>query len=240
MSDQTVLITGAAGSLGSALALECARAGYGVVMLDCDRPGLERQYDRIADAGCAEPVLYPIDLATAGPQDFEQMAEAISSEFGGLDALVHCAARFEHLTPVEHVQPEEWLLTMQVNLNAAWLLSSMCLPLLRASANGRLYFMLEDMERVGGPLWGPYGVSKHALRTLIGQFEPSCSSSGVQLLGINPGPMQTPLRSRAYHGEHPEAQPKPETVAARILQLLSGQLQPSGLFVDLPGTGAVH
>lgn len=235
-----MLLTGAAGSLGSAIALACARSGYSVVMLDRDQRGLERQYDGIVERGGTEPALFPLDLATAGPADFEQMIDAISDEFGGLDALVHCAARFEHLTPVEHVQPEEWLLTIQVNLNAAWLLSAMCLPLLRASAAGRLYFMLEDLERVGGPLWGAYGVSKHALRTLIGQFEPACTSSGVQILGINPGPLQSPLRSRAYHGEHPQAQPSPDAAAARIVQLLSGELRPSGLFVDLEELGALR
>jgi NAD(P)-dependent dehydrogenase (short-subunit alcohol dehydrogenase family) len=237
---RTVLLTGAAGSLGSALAYECARAGLSVVMLDCNQRGLERQYDRIVEQGHAEPTLFPIDLAAAGPQEFEQMVDAISAEFGGLDALVHCAARFEHLTPVEHVQPEEWLLTMQVNLNAAWLLSSLCLPLLRSADAGRLYFMLEDLEVVAGPLWGAYGVSKHALQTLVGQLEPSCRSSGVQLLGINPGPMQSSLRSRAYHGEHPQAQPPPETAAAQIMQLLLGKLLPSGLFVDLAGIRAAH
>ena len=73
-----------------------------------------------------------------------------------------------------------------MNLNAAWLLTALCLPALRMSGVGRLYFLLEDLRKVGGPLWGPYGVSKHALRALVGQLAAECQGSGIQVLGINP------------------------------------------------------
>ena len=118
MNGKTIIVTGAAGGLGSALSLVCARAGFNTVMLDCDKLGLEAAYDRITDAGLPDPALYPLDLATAGPEDFDQLLETVSTEFGGLDALVHCAARFEGLTPLEQVSPPEWLMNIQVNLNA--------------------------------------------------------------------------------------------------------------------------
>jgi NAD(P)-dependent dehydrogenase (short-subunit alcohol dehydrogenase family) len=235
----TVLITGGAGSLGSALALCCARAGYETALLDSDRRGLEALSDRLAERGLAEPLLHPLDLSTAGPDEFQATLDAIERECGGVDALVHCAVRFQGLTPLEHIQPQEWLLQLQVNLNAAWLLSALCLPRLRKSGAGRLYFMLEDLQQVGGAQWGAYGVSKHALRAMVGQLAVECQGSGVQVLGINPGPMRSPLRSRAYLAEHPAAQPEPAVVAERIMEFLSGRRQPSGVYVNLamPGAG---
>ena len=233
MGKKTVLLTGAAGSLGSALAIACAREGYLTVLLDSDRRGLERAFDRAAAEGLPAPMLHPLDLSMAGPDDFQEMLQAIERESGGLDALVHCAARFQGLAPLEHVPPEEWLLHLQVNLNAAWLLSALSLPWLRRSGAGRLYFLLEDLDKVGGPLWGPYGVSKHALRTLVGQLAAECTGSGLQVLGINPGPMRSPLRSRAYLAENPATQPEPGVAAAHIVDLLAGRRQPSGVYVDL-------
>lgn len=238
MGKTTVLITGGAGSLGSALALCCARAGYQTVLLDKDRRGLESLSDRLAEQGFAEPLLHPMDLSTAGPDDFQEALDAMERTCGGVDALVHCAARFQGLTPLEHVQPQEWLLHLQVNLNAAWLLSALCLPQLRNSGAGRLYFMLEDLQQVGGALWGPYGVSKHALSALVGQLAAECQGSGVQVLGINPGPMRSPLRSRVYLSEHPSAQPEPAAAAERIMEFLSGRRQPSGVYVHLATPGA--
>jgi NAD(P)-dependent dehydrogenase (short-subunit alcohol dehydrogenase family) len=230
---KTLLVTGAAGSLGSALSEAAAARGITVLLLDRDRRALERLYDRIVEAGSPEPVLQVTDLATAGPDDVEEILAAIRTEFGGLDALVHCAARFDALSPLEHIPPEEWLLSVQVNLNVAWLLSARCLPLLRDSGHGRLYFMLEDLDLVGGALWGPYGVCKHALQAMVGQFAEECQSAGVQVLGINPGPMQSPLRSRAYLAENPTSAPPAARAAERILQLLLSEREPSDVYVDL-------
>lgn len=232
----TVIVTGAAGALGAAMSLQAAGTGYNVVMVDCDRKGLEAAYDRIKEAGFEDPALYPLDLAGAGPDDYEDMLTAIAKEFGGLDALIHCAARFEGLTPLEQFNPSDWLMHMQVNLNSAWLLSVKALPLLRESGAGRLYFMLEDLARVEGAFWGAYGVAKHSLRALTTQLAAENSSSGVQVLGINPGPMRSALRSRAYHSENPAAQPDPEPVARRIINLISGSEVPDGIFIDL-GSG---
>jgi NAD(P)-dependent dehydrogenase (short-subunit alcohol dehydrogenase family) len=234
---KTLLITGAAGSLGSALAALAAGRAFNLVLLDRDRRGLEQLYDRITEAGHPEPALQLTDLAAAGPADIDAILAAIQEEFGGLDAVVHCAARFETLAPLEHVPPEEWLLSMQVNLNAAWLLSASCLPLLRESGQGRLYFMLEDLDRVGGALWGPYGVSKHALRALVGQLAAECQSSCIEVLGINPGPMQSSLRARAYLAENPAAQPSADGAAEHILNLLDGVREASDVYVNLAGGG---
>jgi NAD(P)-dependent dehydrogenase (short-subunit alcohol dehydrogenase family) len=131
------------------------------------------------------------------------------------------------------VSPPEWLLHMQVNLNAAWLLSMHCLPLLRQSPGGQLLFLLEDMDLVGGPNWGPYGVSKHALRVMVGQLAAECRSSNVQVIGINPGPFRSHVRSQAFLAENPASQPPPDEAAAAIMSLLAGRTQTADVYVDL-------
>jgi NAD(P)-dependent dehydrogenase (short-subunit alcohol dehydrogenase family) len=236
MNGKTIIVTGAAGGLGSALSLVSVREGFNTVMLDCNQRGLEDAYDRITEAGLPDPALYPLDLSAAGPEHFDELLDKVNAEFGGLDAVVHCAARFEGLTPLEQVSPPEWLLQIQVNLNAAWLLSAQSLPLLRNSELGRLYFLLEDLSKVEGAFWGAYGVSKHALRALVSQFAAECKSSSIQVLGISPGPLRSALRSRAYHAENPASQPDPESAAGQIMQLLKGDIDPCGNFLDLQST----
>ncbi|MGD2128085.1 MAG: SDR family NAD(P)-dependent oxidoreductase [Lysobacterales bacterium] len=231
-ANKTIILTGAAGSLGSTLARACAANQWNVVLVDVNQRALERVYDEIVEQGALEPILHPLDLATAGTEQFETMVAAVASEFGGLDALVHCAARFEALMPSDHIAPPEWLLSLQVNLNAAWLLSVTCLDLLRKSERGRLYFLLDNLERVGSAFWGPYGVSKHALRSLVGQLSVELKKTSVQVLGINPGPFQSPLRSRAYVAEKFSDQPPPAAAADRIMNYLEGRAEPSGCFVD--------
>lgn len=227
------MITGAAGGLGSELSILCASAACNTVMLDANIKGLESVYDTIIENGLTEPALHPLDLASATPEQFDQLTEAVKTEFGGLDGLIHCAARFDGLRPLDQISPPEWLHQMQVNVNAGWLLSVSCLPLLRESEAGALYFILEDMDRMSGAFWNAYGVSKHALEALTRQFAAELSSSGIQVLGINPGPMRTSIRAAAYHGEDPGLRPEPAVAARKIMEILSGEHQPETVFVDL-------
>jgi NAD(P)-dependent dehydrogenase (short-subunit alcohol dehydrogenase family) len=233
LDGKAVLITGAAGGLGASLALECARAGCHIVLVDSDRRGIEACYDAIVSEDLPAPALHPMDLATIGPDHCDELICALDTEFGGLDALIHCAAEFEGLRPLDQVSPPVWLKTMQTNLNAAWLLSVACLPMLRKSAKGCLYFLLEDLPRLKGSFWGPYGVSKHALAAMVNQFNAEFGKTGLQILGIEPGPMRTPLRARAYHAENPNSVPEPVVSARRIVRILSGADCPAGPFVQL-------
>ena len=231
--NRTVLITGAAGGLGASLSLQCAQAGFNTVMLDKDRKALEAAWDLIVDRGLTEPALHPLDLAVAGTEQFDELIIALETEFGRLDGLIHCAARFEGLRPLDQIAPAEWLQQVQVNLNAAWLLSVSCLPLLRQAQSSFMYFLLEDMPKMKGAFWGAYGVSKHALRALVSQFAAECESSGIQVLGINPGAMATSLRAEAYHAENPATLPVTADVAGDIVKLISGESTPPGPIVNL-------
>ena len=148
------------------------------------------------------------------------MVDVIRAEYDGLDALVHCASDFEGLQPLDQVEPHYWLKSMQVNLNAPWLLSCVCLPLLKKSVSGRLFFLLDDTEKVSGAYWGPYGIAKIALVGLVRQFDASLSNTGVLVRGIYPGAMRTAFRATAYHAENPLEQPDPAIAAGRIVELL--------------------
>lgn len=232
MNLNTAIITGAAGSLGSELSLKLVESGWAVVMLDKNLRGLEKAYDRIGQGGPGEAILHPLDLAEAVPETFEQLLDSTREELGGVNAVVHCAAEFRSLTPVEHIQPQDWLQAIQVNLNAAWLLSAMALPYLRDSGAGRLVYLLEDMEKVDGPFWGAYGVAKHALLALVKQTAAECAGGPVEVHGVNPGPMGSPIRTRAYHSENPADMPAAEAPAQRIAAYLCGTEQWDSTLVD--------
>lgn len=230
---KTVLITGAAGALGSALSMQCAASGFNTIMLDKNSRGLDSVWDAITEGGFEEPVLHPLDLSIAGPDQFTLLVDAIKNEFGGLDGLVHCAASFNGLQPLDQVNPAEWLETLQVNLNSAWLLSMSCLPLLRTSSESFLYFVLEDPDKMQGAYWGAYGASKQALTALTQQLRAESESSPLQVLGINPGPMASPLRARAYLSEDPKTLPTPESIAKKMVTLMCRDIMPETAIVNL-------
>ena len=232
LSGKTILITGAAGGLGAALARQCADLGADLVLLDKNRRGLNILSDAITDKGLTPPGLYPMDLAGAGIDDFNDLAETIRSEFGGLHALIHCALDFDSLQPLEQVEPQKWLQSMQVNVNAPWLLSCALLPLLKQSENGRLFFMLDDFETVTDAYWGAYGTGKVALTGLVRQFYATLSNTAVMVRGIIPGAMRTDFRAKVYHAENPLEQPDPAVVAGKIVDLMTADDSASDLVVN--------
>ncbi len=194
---RVVLISGAQGGLGSAAAQACARAGATLVLLGRKPAKLNRIYDACAKLG-PEPMLYPLDLEGASPDDYAQLADRLFRELGHLDGVLHCAAEFRGLTPLEHTDPANFARALHVNLTAPWWLSQACLPLLKQSADAALVFALDDTARVGQAYWGGYGVAQHGLASLVGMLHAELATSSVRVSALQPGPMRTALRAKAY------------------------------------------
>lgn len=216
---RAILITGAAGGLGSALSRVAAMSGWQVIMVDRNRRTLERLYDSILAEGGQEPYIQPMDLSEIGPADCEQLVIALQQQFEGLDALVHCAVSFSGLQPLDLIEPEIWLKQMQVNVNAPWLLSVSVLPLLRARAMSSLIFVL-DKKAKSRALWGAYGVSKAAVQALAEHFRAELASTAICVHAVEPGPMRTALRSAVYHSENPADVETAEHVARQLFSIL--------------------
>lgn len=220
LAGRVVLVSGAYGGLGAAAAQACARAGATLVLLGRKVPKLNRMFDACAKAG-GEAILYPLDLEGASPDDYAELAERLQDEFGRLDGLLHCAAEFRGLTPLEHTDPAAFARALHVNLTAPWWLSQACLPLLRKAEDGALVFALDDPARVSQAYWGGYGVAQHGLGALVGMLAAELANSSVRVSALQPGPMRTSLRARAYADDAPEAAHDPDAYAEACVTLLS-------------------
>jgi NAD(P)-dependent dehydrogenase (short-subunit alcohol dehydrogenase family) len=220
LAGRTVLVAGALGGLGQAASLACARAGARVVLLGRRVPRLERLLDAIAREG-GEAVAYPLDLEGAAPDDYAQLAQTIGDACGRLDGLLHCAAQFKGLTPLAHTDPAEFARALHVNLTARWWLTQACLPLLSQAPDGAVVFALDDTARVGQPYWGGYGIAQHGLAALVQMLAAEFANSPVRVSGLQPGPMRTPLRARAYAVDEDRTARDPAAYAQDCVRLLS-------------------
>ena len=217
---RVVLISGAQGGLGSAAAQACAGAGATVVLLGRKPPKLNRVYDACAKLG-PEPLLYPLDLEGAAPDDYAEMADRLHRELGRLDGVLHCAAEFRGLTPLEHTDPANFARAVHVNLTAPWWLSQACLPLLKQAPDAALVFALDDMSRVRQAYWGGYGLAQRGLGAMVGMLHAELANSSVRVSALQPGPMRTSLRAKAY-AEDQDAQARdPADYASACVTLLS-------------------
>jgi NAD(P)-dependent dehydrogenase (short-subunit alcohol dehydrogenase family) len=201
LRERVVLVTGASGGLGRACALACARAGATVVLAGRKVRPLESLYDELEALGAPTPAIYPINLEGATPEDYANLADAVRIQCGRLDAVVHAAVLFDGLRPVEQVKPSDWLRIQQVGLNAAFLLTQACLPLLRERADSAVVFVLDDAGRYGKAYWGGYGVAKAGLAAFASILHEETENGPVRVHALLPPPMRTALRRMAYFGE---------------------------------------
>lgn len=220
LEQRVVLVTGASGGLGSAAARACAGAGATVVLLGRKLPKLTRIYDAIAAEG-PEPLLYPLDLEGATPDDYAQLAQRLESELGRLDGVLHCAADFAGLTPLQQTDPAVLARAIHVNLTAPWWLSQACLPLLAKAPDAALVFTIDDPARTGEAFWGGYGIAQQGLAGLVRMLHAELANSRVRVAGLQPGPMRTALRSKAYVDQSDRQARDPASYAQACVTLLS-------------------
>ena len=221
LSGRAILVTGASGGLGRALAAGCARRGATVVLHGRVVRKLEALYDEIVAAGGPQPTILPLDLAVASGDDFGQVAGAIRAQLGRLDGLVHAAAFLGSLGPIEHQSFDVWQKVLRVNLSAAMALTRSMLPLLGAASDASVVLTLDSRGDDPRAYWGSYAAAKAGLAALAATLADEWESRpNLRIDAVVPGPMRSPLRALTHPGEDRSALPLPEALVPLYLHLI--------------------
>lgn len=223
LKDRVVLVTGAYGGLGAAVARATSRAGATVVVTGKRKRQLEQLHDAMVEEGLPAPVLHPLDMEVATPRDYVALAEGLERDFGRLDGMVHAAVSFGGLTPTTMHKPDAWLRSMHVNVNAPFALTQACLPLLTQASDSAVVFVLDDPQLLQRAHWGAYGVSKAALERFVAILHEETDITPLRVHALLPAPMRTAVRQLAYFGEDALQHPLPDATAAAAVYLLAAQ-----------------
>lgn len=187
-----VVVTGAAGGLGSAVAHRFDRAGARVVLLDIDAQRLSVVADALPGA-----LSRVCDLT-----DFEECNAAVAAtinRFGGIDLLVNIAG-MTHRSPFLETEPAVIQRVMNVNFFTAVNMTSAALPVLTAREGA-----VAVVSSVAGfaPLLGRTGyvASKHALHGLFDTLRAELREVGVDVTIVAPTFIDTEMQARAIGGD---------------------------------------
>jgi NAD(P)-dependent dehydrogenase (short-subunit alcohol dehydrogenase family) len=224
LAGRVILITGAGGGLGAALAVQCAGAGASVILSGRNGAKLERVYDEIEAMGAPQPAIAMLDLAAATAADYDNLAATIGGEFGKLDGLVHAAALLGDRTPLEQYDVPTWCRVLHVNLTAPFILTQVLLPNLRKSNDASVIFVSSGVVHNPRAYWGAYAVAKSGLEAVRAMWTQELEGEpNIRVNSVNPGRMRTPMRAAAYPAEDPNTVPAPASVSGPFLYLLSAQ-----------------
>lgn len=221
LAGRVILVTGASGSVGGALAQACAGLGARVILSGRSVNKLEKVYDSIIAQGGPRPSIAPLDFEKADATAYDALADAIGVEFGRLDGLAHVGAILGDRSPIAHYDVPTWLKVMHVNVNAPFILTRTVLPLLGKSSDASIVFTTSGVSIKGRAYWGAYAVSKFANEGMMQVLaDELATDSPIRSNSVNPGAVRSPMRARAYPGEDAETLARPEAVLAPFLYLL--------------------
>ena len=222
LGGKTILVTGAGDGIGRAAALSFARHGAEVLLLGRTEAKLEAVYDDIVAEGGQQPGIIPADLAQTSHDDLMALAAELSKSLAKLDGLLHNASILGDRKALAQTSAAKWHESMQVNVNAPFMLTQAVLPLLEQAPMASVLFTSSSVGRRGRAFWGSYAVSKFATEGLMQVWADELGGIGsVRVNSLNPGAVNTAMRRAAYPAEPPDTNPEPASLMATWVYLMS-------------------
>ena len=220
LEGKVILVTGANRGFGLSMTMDLSKAGATVIMLGRGLGSQEYAYYAVVDKGFQEPILYPLDLEGATPENYQLLQDDVFNQFEKLDGLIHNAAILGTMMPVDQYDIKLWYSTLQINLNGPFMLTQFLIPLLNKSDDARILFLSAEQGREAKAYWGAYGVSKFAVEGFAKTLSEELEKTNIRVNTLDPGLMRTEMRRAAYPAEDMSKNPLPESKSPAIVYLM--------------------
>lgn len=226
LNNKVIAVTGAGDGIGKVAAKTFAAHGATVILMGRTTAKLEMVYDEIEQAGHPQAAIFPINLEGAVEKDYNDMADTMDQEFGRLDGILHNAALLGPQSPLSNYAIDTWMSLMQVNVNAAFMMTKALMPLLERAPSASVVFTGSSVGLTGRAYWGAYAVSKAAVENMMQIFADECEGvNEVRFNSLNPGATRTNMRAAAYPAENPGGLKSPADIMAPYLYLMGDDSQ---------------
>ena len=199
-ASRVVLVTGAAGGIGSAIVHRFLQDGDRVVLCDADN-------DKISGLSNTLNELHPERVMACSVNVTDEAAVAsmvadIESRWGSVDVLVNNAGIQGRAAPLWEQSVEEWREVIDVNLNSVFILSRAVIPSMIKKKAGTIISMSSQRGKDGAPGLTHYAASKGAIIVLTRSLAKECAPFGIGVHAVAPGPIDAGMGAGA--AEHPE------------------------------------
>lgn len=190
---QTAVVTGAGGGLGSALAVDLARRGCNLALVDISQEALDKTRAALPTQAC-NVSLHTVDVTDADAM--RELADAVVAEHGGVNLLINNAGITLQKNFSTHTL-EDWQRIVDINL---WGVIHGChmfdeaLGQAAESGKGAHVVNLSSMSSFAGlPAQSSYCATKAAVEMLSQSLWAEWSQRGIGVTSIHPGAIRTDM-----------------------------------------------
>ncbi len=208
-----VMITGAAGALGRAVAQRFAADGAQLVLLDRDEAALATLFPDAA-------LRVAVDITDEA--GVNAVVDRAVAQCGRLDVLVHVAGGFEMGETVGAMTRASWQRMMDLNAWSFVVLAHRVVAQMQRQHRGTIVAVSAAAAGQGQALKGAYIASKSALQRLVETLALEVAGDGVRVLSVAPTTMDTPANRAAMPEADPAVWVSTERAADTIAFLASG------------------
>ncbi|RDI75539.1 short-chain alcohol-related dehydrogenase [Gaiella occulta] len=192
LDGRRVLVTGAAGGIGAAVAERLVAESALVAAADLRAP----------DTSSGAVAYLGADVTDAA--DAERLVVEAREALGGLDALV-LAAGIHYIGPTHETSIEDFDRVVDVSLRGTWLCCRAALPGLLAQGHGFIVTFGSTAALVGAPRLAAYSAAKGAVLNFTKSIGAEYARQGLRANCLCPGATETPLL-KTLMAERPDAQ----------------------------------
>jgi NAD(P)-dependent dehydrogenase (short-subunit alcohol dehydrogenase family) len=185
MADISIVITGAAGALGQAVARHFQTAGHKLALLDHDEQRLRSVF-----GAAPGTVLHAADVTS--PDSVAAVIAQVLQAHGRIDALVHIAGGFEMGESVHQITRGSWDRMMNLNAWSFVTLTQAVVPVMQRQGSGRIVAVSAAAAREGQALKAAYSASKSALQRLVESLSHEVRAQGIAVNSVAPTTLDTP------------------------------------------------
>lgn len=198
LEGKTVILTGAAGGIGAALAKGLAQAGGELLLCDISQEGLKEVQEAITAEG-AKAHSYRMDISNL--DDIKNCVANMIADVGHFDVLINCAG-INRREGFLDVTPETYDRIMDINLKGLYFLSQEVAKHMMKEHKGNIINMAShnSVGMLGG--CSVYGATKSAVTALTRSMAVEWAQYGIRANAIAPGHILTPLTQVTW--DHPQ------------------------------------
>ena len=218
LKDKVVIVTGAVGNLGQAVA-RCVQAQGGkTILVDRSTDRLQKTWNELRDS---DRHWLADDIDMTDPASVNAMVAEANRRFGRLDGLVNTVGGFRGGKPVHETDPAEWDflydLIVRTTLNGC----RAVIPYMLQARSGNIVNIGSRNVYQGSPNYAAYSAAKTAVLRLTESLAGELKSSGINVNCVLPGTIDTPQNRRDMPKADFSAWVPPADLANVIAFLLS-------------------